>query len=195
MGGGSGLLLQQSVEEVGNCTVVWRLARPELRALESAVDSGRPGEAALGSLEDRLGGVEVGGEGRGGHTLLEQEGRKSRQEVLLRFRNNFNILARCLVALSSSKGRFDDLAKALLWAELEEVLVKDGDLGVRVPAGRYEECVALDHQRRCLQGEVVAGVDEVLVQQVAVLVLLDAGVEETRSVGKAELPHGLKAAR
>ena len=69
--------------------------------------------------------------------------------------------------------------------------MENGDLGGGVPPGRHKESVSFHNQSRCCEGEAIAGVDEVLVKKVAVLVLFHAGVEQAGAEGKAEFADSL----
>ena len=69
--------------------------------------------------------------------------------------------------------------------------MENGDLGCGIPSSRHKESISFHNKSWRCEGEAIAGVHEVLVEQVAVLVLLHAGVEQAGPVGKAEFADGL----
>ena len=181
------------MKEVGDSPVVGSLSRSKLGPFECTVDSGRACQTPLGSFQHgfrRM--MKVRRERRRREAFLQQERCKSGQEVLLRLCHHFHILAaQDFAAFAGRKGGLDDLAKVLVRCEFEEVLMENGDLGGGVPSSRHKESVAFHNKSRSCEREAVAGVHEVLVEEVAVLVLLHACVEEAGAVGKAEFADSL----
>ena len=120
---GSSLLVEESVEEVADGSIVDRFPSSVFCLPQCAVNSRRANYLPLRRLEDTLRVKQSGGQGRVLVRILHQERGNSGQKILFVFSDNFQVFD--VLRLLGNKGRLDNVCVILLWVKFEQILQKD----------------------------------------------------------------------
>ena len=117
---GSSLLVEESVEEVADGSIVDCFASSVFCLPQCAVNSRRANDLPLRRLEDTLRVQQSGGQGRVLVRILHQERSNSGQKILFVFSYNLQVFE--VLRLLGNKGGLDDVFVVLFRVKFEQIL-------------------------------------------------------------------------